>query len=291
MSPQVFLSALVFSAGVTASAYAANAAKVVRDNLGIQLYSLRAMTKAEGAIPVLDRVKGWGLKEVETAGTANLSVENFKKLLDERGLTAASAHVAIPLLEKDLTSVIRDLKTLGVVYGIIPTIPHKDGFDDAAALRAAEKFNAWGRAFKDAGLKLGYHPHGFEFGKSRTPGKGTVFDVLVGATDPEVVSFEMDVHWVYQAGLDPVSLLKQYPNRWVALHLRDFRKGAPRGKTPGVSPHTDMVAVGDGEIDWPAVLKLAVNLGIKHYFIEDASDAPLENIPRSIAYLRNLPLK
>lgn len=291
MSLRIFASVLVFSAGVTASSFAANAAKVVRDNLGIQLYSLRAKTMAEGAIPTLDLVKSWGLKEVETAGTANLSAADFKKLLDERGLKPAAAHVGFALLEKDVEAVIRDLKTLGVTYGIVPSIPRKNDFDDAAALRAAEKFNAWGKAFKEAGLKFGYHPHGFEFGKSQTAGAETVFDVLIGATDPAVVSFEMDVYWVYHAGIDPVSLLKKYPNRWVALHIKDFRKGAPRGKILGSAPPTDKVAVGEGEIDWPTLLTVAVNLGIKHYFIEDETLAPLDNIPKSIAYLRNLPLK
>jgi len=288
---RILTSTLVSSVILTSAALSANTAKVVRDNVGIQLYSLRAMTAKEGAIPPLDLVKSWGLKEVELAGTVGLSAADYKKLLDERGLKPVAAHVGMPLLEKDLDGTIRDLKELGVTYGIVPSIPHKDDFDDAAARIAAEKFNAWGAAFKKAGLKFGYHPHGFEFRKSETPGADWVFDVLINATDPKLVFFEMDVFWVYHSGVDPVSLLKKYPTRWVALHVKDMRRGAQRGKILGKGPPTDNVAVGQGEIDWPKLLGVAVNLGIKHFFIEDETLAPLSNVPKSIEYLRNLPLK
>ncbi|MBP8256143.1 MAG: sugar phosphate isomerase/epimerase [Opitutaceae bacterium] len=291
MSLRIPITAFALSLGVTISSFAANTAKVVRDHIGIQLYSLRVMTAKEGAIPALDLVKSWGLKEVETAGTANLPAADFKKLLDERGLKPVASHVGFSDLEKNIDGVIRDLKTLGVTYGIVPSIPHKDDFDDAAALRAAEKFNTWAKAFEKAGLKFGYHPHGFEFRKSQTPGADRVFDVLIGATDPKRVFFEMDVFWVYHAGVDPISLLKKYPTRWVALHVKDLRKGAPRGPMLGKAPPTDKVAVGLGEIEWPKLFNVAVNLGIRHFFIEDETLAPLDNIPKSIAYMRNLPLK
>lgn len=283
--------ASVFALSLTVTASAANAAKVVRDNLGIQLYSLRTQTKEQGALPPLELVKSWGLKEVETAGTGGLPPEQFRKELESRGLKPVAAHIGFAALEKDVQAAIHEVKALGATYGICPSIPRKDDFDDAAALRAAAKFNEWGAAFKKAGLKFGYHPHGFEFAKSKTPGAERVFDVLIGATDPQLVAFEMDVFWVYHAGVDPVSLLKKYPNRWVALHLKDLRKGAPRGQILGTAPPTDKVAVGEGEIDWPALLPVAVNLGIKHFFIEDETLSPLDNIPKSIAYLRALPLR
>lgn len=73
--------------------------------------------------------------------------------------------------------------------------------------------------------------------------------------------------------------------------MKDLRKGAPRGPMLGKAPPTDKVAVGLGEIEWPKLFNVAVNLGIRHFFIEDETLAPLDNIPKSIAYMRNLPLK
>ncbi|TVQ07458.1 MAG: sugar phosphate isomerase/epimerase, partial [Balneolaceae bacterium] len=43
-----------------------------------------------------------------------------------------------------------------------------------------------------------------------------------------------------------------------------------------------------GELDIPAIMKAAIDAGIRHYFIEDESSRVLEQIPQSIEYLRSL---
>ena len=56
----------------------------------------------------------------------------------------------------------------------------------------------------------------------------------------------------------------------------------------GLTGPENNVALGEGEIDIPGVLREANKIGIKHFFIEDESDSPLINIPKSIAYLKSL---
>jgi len=53
-------------------------------------------------------------------------------------------------------------------------------------------------------------------------------------------------------------------------------------------PVADEVAVGTGQIDWPAVVRAAEEVGVQYYFIEDETSAPVQNIPKSLAYLRSL---
>jgi sugar phosphate isomerase/epimerase len=72
------------------------------------------------------------------------------------------------------------------------------------------------------------------------------------------------------------------------MHVKDIRKGATTGIYTGHAPASDDVAVGSGQIDWPAVLKEAQAVGVKWYFIEDESDSPDTNIPASLAYIRSL---
>jgi sugar phosphate isomerase/epimerase len=48
------------------------------------------------------------------------------------------------------------------------------------------------------------------------------------------------------------------------------------------------VAVGTGQLDWPAILRAAKSAGVKYYFIEDETVAPLQNIPVSLRYLQSL---
>ena len=59
---------------------------------------------------------------------------------------------------------------------------------------------------------------------------------------------------------------------------------------PESAPATDNVTVGAGLVDWKDVLRTAQKVGVKYYFIEDETPAPLENIPASLAYLKALKL-
>jgi len=63
----------------------------------------------------------------------------------------------------------------------------------------------------------------------------------------------------------------------------------PKPSTGSAAP-TDNVSVGTGQIDWAAVLSTAQKVGVKYYFIEDETPAPLQCIPASLKYLRGLKL-
>jgi sugar phosphate isomerase/epimerase len=259
------------------------------DHVGLQLWSLRDQTKAD--VPAaLDWVKAQGIVEVETAGTGNVSLEEFAKLLQARGLKAVSAHIGYDALTKDLPGAIKTAKALGAKYVMTAWIPHQGAFTAEMARKAAADFNKWGEAFRAEGITYGYHPHGYEFVALPEEGGKTPFDLIAAATKPEFVSFEMDVFWVFHAGVDPSALLKKYPNRWSLLHVKDIRKGAVTGLSSGHAAPIDNVAVGTGQIDWKSVLKTAQDVGVQHYFIEDETPSPLVCIPDSLKYLRALKL-
>ena len=262
-----------------------------RDNLGLQLYSLRAQTK-ESTTGALDLAKSYGVKEVELAGTGSLKPVEFAAELKARGFTPISGHFGYGLLEKDLAAVISDAKALGLKYVIVPYPPvSKDKpFTEELARTMAAKFNEWGAALKKAGLQFGYHPHGLEFKASAAGNGETVFDIMVRETKPEFVTYEMDVYWVYITGQDPAKLLARYPDRWSLLHIKDMLKDFPRGTHTGGSPATAKVAVGAGQINWQEVLGAAQKIGVKHYFLEDETTDPLRSIPESFKYLRSLKL-
>ena len=262
-----------------------------RDHLGLQLYSLRAQTK-ESTTGALDIAKSYGIKEVELAGTGDLTPEKFATELKTRGLVPVSAHFGYNLFDKDAAAVIRDAKALGVKYVVVPFPPVGQDrmFSEELAHKTAAKFNEWGEACKKAGLRFGYHPHGLEFRPTAAGTGETVFDILVRETKPEYVFFQMDVYWVSYAGQDPVKLLQKYPNRWVTLHIKDMLKGLATGVHTGGTPPTAKVTVGQGQIDYPAVLRAAQKIGVQHYFLEDETPTPLQCIPDSFKYLRGLKL-
>jgi sugar phosphate isomerase/epimerase len=262
-----------------------------QDRLGLQLYSLRAQTK-ESTTGALDLAQSYGVKEVEVAGTGSLKPDEFVAELKKRGLTPVSGHFGYGLFEKDINAVIADAKALGLKYVVVPYPPvsKTKPFSEEMAHAMAAKFNEWGAACKKAGLMFGYHPHGLEFRATAAGNGETMFDLLVRETQPDLVTFQMDVYWVFITGIDPAALLAKYPNRFSMLHIKDMLKDFQRGTHTGGSPAMAKVAVGDGQINWKEVLGAAQKIGVKHYFLEDETVYPLRSIPESFKYLRGLKL-
>jgi sugar phosphate isomerase/epimerase len=284
---------LIFSLLIAVIASAASATRAAdapavnfKDHIGLQLYSLRDAFKTD--VPgSLDKVKSWGITEVETAGSYGMPPEKYRAMLDARGLKPVSGHFQYGPLDTDLDGVIREAKALGLQYVVCPWITHGATFTEQDAHKAAADFNKWGEALAKAGIKFGYHPHGYEFAPH---GDGTLFDVIARETKPEFVTFEMDVFWIVHPGKDPVKLMQKYPDRFSLMHLKDIRKGAPTGLFTGGAALTDCVTLGTGQVDWPAVLRQAAKIGVMHYFIEDEAPTAEQQIPKSIEYLRGLKL-
>jgi sugar phosphate isomerase/epimerase len=252
---------------------------------GLQLYSLRSQFKLRGVPWTLDRVKSFGITEVELAGTYDLTAEQFKAELDKRGLIPVSGHFPYGRYKNDLDKVVAEAKALGLKYAGCAWIDHKDSFDEAECQDAIATFNRAGEALAAAGITFFYHCHGYEFEKHA---QGTLMDVLITGTRPQFVSYEMDVLWVVFPGQDPAALLEKYPDRWKLMHLKDLRKGVATGSLSGGTDVKNDVTLGTGQMNWPAIFGAAQKIGVKHYFIEDESPTSEEQIPASLGFLKSL---
>jgi sugar phosphate isomerase/epimerase len=261
------------------------AQKATLPQIGLQLYSLRDSFKTD--LPgTLDKVKALGIKEIEIAGVNGLKPEEFRKMLDARGLHAFSGHWQFDRLEKDPAGVAAEAKILGCTYVVCPWIPHPNpAFSEADAHKAAEVFNKAGEIMKANGLSFCYHAHGYEF---QPHGDGTLFDLLAKEMKAGVADFQMDVFWIVHPGQDPVKLMQKYPTRFKLMHLKDWKKGS-LGNLVGHAPNEESVACGAGTVNWPAVLAEAKKIGVQHYFIEDEAPAPTveSQIKTTISYLKD----
>src|SRR5438477_887222 len=170
--------------------------------IGLQLYSLRAQF-AKDVEGTLKKVKSFGIKYVELAGTYNLSPGNFKQMLDDNGLKPISGHFPFERYRDDLDGVVREAKALGLQYAGCAWIDHKGAFDEKTCREAAAVFNKAGEALAKEGIRFFYHCHGYEFEKYND---GTLFDLLMSETKPESVAFQMDVFWVVFPNQSPAKL-------------------------------------------------------------------------------------
>ncbi|MDI9443525.1 MAG: sugar phosphate isomerase/epimerase [Planctomycetota bacterium] len=253
--------------------------------VGLQLYSLRDLQKAQGVGATLDQAKRWGFKYVEVASLGGLTAAEFKAELDRRGLVAIGSHFPYERLRDDVEGVARDAKALGMPYAGCAWLPHKAPFDEKQCREVAAVLNRAGAALARHGIKFYLHNHGYEF---QPFGEGTLFDLLMAETDPQTVFFQMDVLWVVLPGQDPVKLLEKHPRRWLLMHLKDLRKGGPLGSLSGSTDLTNDVALGTGQVDFPTLLRTAQRIGVEYYFIEDESPTAIEQIPRSLRFLESV---
>jgi sugar phosphate isomerase/epimerase len=46
--------------------------------------------------------------------------------------------------------------------------------------------------------------------------------------------------------------------------------------------------IGQGQVNWPEVLKAAKADGLEYYYLEDETTDPVKNIPPSISYLQGI---
>lgn len=255
--------------------------------VGVQLYSLRAQF-AKDVPGTVKTVQGFGIREVELAGTYNFKPEAFRDMLRSHGLEPVSAHFSFDKMRDDPESVAKEAKALGLKYAGTAWIPHKGAFDAGQAKEAAAVFNKAGAVFAKYGIKCFYHCHGFEFQPGVTGSDLKAMDILMKETDPKLVAFQMDILWVQFPGEDPAAWLMKYPGRWELMHLKDLKKGVATGShTGGTDPNNDVV-LGTGQMDWPKILSAAKKSGVKHYFIEDESMWSVEHIPQTLKYLEQV---
>ena len=258
--------------------------------VGMQMLSLRELARQD-RILAYEKLQELGIREIESGIPQGVNRKAYKKTLKKYKLKTIATGSSFDRLQNEdsLKKIIDNAKFLGAKQIICYWIPHEgDNFTFENVKLAVDVFNKAGKMISENGLTLCYHPHGYEFRDYE--GAGTLFDYLMTNTNPDYVSFQMDVFWIKNPGQDPVALLKKYPDRWKSLHMKDRRPGTPNNPNGRQDVETNVV-LGTGDVGIAEVVKTAMALGIKHYFIEDESSRALQQVPESVAYLRSVGLK
>ncbi len=251
---------------------------------GVVSYTYRKVFEKDPAA-ALDMIKANGFTDIEFSSLFGKTAAELKALIDARGIKCSSFGVSYEDLVNKTDEVAQNAKTLGASFVRVAGIPHKAAFTEEEAQKGIDNFNKVGKILKDKySLALVYHNHGFEFEPFRN---GTLFDFLVEQTDPEYVNFEMDILWTFFPGQDPVEILDKYASRFKLMHLKDLKKGV-EGNLSGTTAPENSVTLGTGQINIPAVIKMAKTTAIVHYYLEDESDNVATQVPASLAYLSGL---
>jgi len=233
----------------------------------------------------LDKIKALGITDMEFSSLFNADARILRQLLDDRQMECTSFGVSFEDLMNNTDAVVRNATILGANFVRVAWLTNRQPFTIELAKQTVADFNFIGKVLLSHNITFCYHTHGYEF----VPyGDGTLFDVLVTETNPQYVSFEMDILWVFFPGADPAALLDKYGNRFKLMHLKDLKLGVPRGNFSGSTDQDNDVALGTGQLDIRSILISAKRAEIMHYYIEDESSHTATQVPQSIAYLKNL---
>ena len=259
-------------------------------NVGLQVYSLRDLIGQDPKL-TLETVAKIGYKHIETFGVdvANnsfwgLKVDELKKILQDNNLASYSGHYDMSKYldpksneDENIDRYIEIANTLGQKYIIAPVTPMHSLNDMTPAdyQYAAEQLNKAGEKAQKAGIKIGYHNHFWEFREFANGTKG--LDILIAMTEPNLVSFELDMYWAEKSGINPLSYFEKYPGRFPLWHLKDMDKAfsepivgekfdkAPLDSIFGKIKYTEL---GTGAINYINLATGAEKAGLEYAFVE-----------------------
>lgn len=235
---------------------------------GLQMYSLRDITGSDldGALAA---VAGIGYKFVEFAGFFGHPAENVRAMLDKYGLEVSGTHTGWQEVANNFDETVRYHKTIGNKNIIVPgaDLGTKAKIDAFIAM-----YNEFAPKLKAEGISFGYHNHSHEFVPTDEG-----FEIHKYLEEHCAIEFEIDTFWAFNAGRDPVEMLRRLKDRVRVIHLKDGFKG---GK--GMS-------LGSGEAPVAAVRDTAIELGMK-MVVESEGLEPtgIEEVTRCFTYLESL---
>ncbi|HUU31723.1 MAG TPA: sugar phosphate isomerase/epimerase [Phycisphaerae bacterium] len=241
--------------------------------VAMQMYTLRK--EAEADYPgTLEQVAKIGYPAAQVSGLYRWKAREIRKVMDDLGLGSAGTHVALEMLEKDFNAAVDMVKDLGTEWAIVPWLGEERRKTAEGWRTLAKIMTGLGAKLAAVGLRLGYHNHSFEFQKFNGQ---YGYDIFYEAVDPNLVHNEIDTYWVKHGGEDPVKYLKRFAGHIQVVHFKDMGKG----------PAKPMVPVGEGILDWPAILAACKAGGTEWACIEQDDCAPLEPLAAARVSLEN----
>ena len=245
---------------------------------GLQMYSVRDLTRKGEMKEALRRVSEMGYKFVEFAGFFDIPAEQIKEWLDEYGLEAYCTHVGL----EDLEQTIAYHKAIGCKHIVLPGTSWNTAEDMENNIKM---LNDAQKRLAEEGMTLGYHNHSSEF--YPTPYGKVVEDEVIARTN---VLLEIDTFWLCNAGIDSVPYCEKLKDRIIMIHIKD-------GKIAKDIPHSFAnahegakgKALGEGDAPVKEVYDWALKNNIRMIVESEGLDPTgPEEVERCIKYLRSL---
>ncbi|RKQ32291.1 sugar phosphate isomerase/epimerase family protein [Oceanobacillus halophilus] len=257
---------------------------MTKGKIGVQMMMLKDKVEELGAYETMKKLHELGFSSVEVSQIpmTEENVAALKRASEEFGIeiSAMSAPLEPMLpgtpgetLTDDFDKIVNDCKTLNCNFIRIGMLPLTVMGDKDKILAFIDRAEAMAERLAEHGIELYYHTHHIEFQKYDGE---YLLDIIKNNTSK--LGFELDVHWIQRAGVNPVEFVKEYKNRIALLHLKDYRIGQLDVQEDDLkdmgkffNKFTNLIEfaeVGEGNLDIPAIMEAGLESGAKYFLIE-----------------------
>lgn len=258
--------------------------------IGVQLYTARTVLPKDPE-GTLKRIADIGYREVELFAVEQIA--GWGPIAARHGMKATSLHIPMQISladdEAKFKAALDQAAKAGIEFAGVPYVMPNERGDLDYWKRFSEKMNRAARTAKASGLGFFYHHHAFEFAGEK--GKRPI-DVMASDFDRALVKLELDVFWAAAAGEDPAAILRAWKDRIALMHVKDRAQGMAKIFNERDAKPSDFKEVGNGDLDFRAILSTALAVGVKKFYVEQDQTPgdPVESLRVSFENLKKLSL-
>ncbi|MFS0788929.1 TIM barrel protein [Shouchella sp. 1P09AA] len=275
--------------------------------VGVQMMMLKEKVSEIGVFETMKRLHDLGFSSVEVSQIpmAKENVMELRRASKEFSIDISALSAPLePMfpgadaetLRDNFNKIVQDCKTLEASYIRIGMLPFSIMGSKDEILGFIDRAEAMANRLKEHNIKLYYHTHHIEFQKYDGE---YLLDLMKNNT--QTLGFELDVHWIQRAGLNPVNVIEQYKGRIDLLHLKDYRiaplqvtKDDLQDMSQFFSKFTNLIEfaeIGAGNLNIGSMIDAGLNYGTVRFFIEqdDTYGAdPFDCLERSMRAIKTL---
>jgi len=225
---------------------------------GAQLFTVREFTQTiEDVAETLKKIAGIGYTAIQISAFGPVDPKAVAALVEDNGLSVAATHMGWDRFLNDLDGVIETHKLWKCNHPAIGGLPGE--YRDADGIRRfVDELAPVAAKLAAEGMDFSYHNHNREL--ARCEGGKTWLEMLYEQASPEILKAEIDTYWIQAGGGDPAEWLRRCAGRIPVIHLKDMTI-TPDGEVR-------MAEIGEGNLNWPAILAAGAAGGVECYLVE-----------------------
>ena len=261
-------------------------------DVGLNLYSIRNFLKTEESfLATAIKLKEMGYSHMQYSG-GPFDPEMIKRVSEASGMPVVLTHVPFDRIVNDTDALMADHAVFGcknIGLGSIPIsklVKDDKVCDVEKCKETLEQLNKTGEYMASKGYRFFLHNHHYEFMKMETG--ETIFDYIL--ENAPFINFTLDTYWLQVGGVNVIETIEKLKGRIGCVHLKDYRIVVDT-KLDYFDCKTAYEAVGDGNMNFKAIVPKLKEAGTEYFIVEHDSAAnlpdPMLPVERSIRYIQN----